>query len=72
MPNMDFSYRNNKGKRVSGAAAFAHYVFTEKGGIQEYNDEIGMEYIKAFVKQNSDDINNGIIRKAKRKLFKVI
>lgn len=72
MAKMDFSYHNKNGKRVSGSAAFSHYVFTEKGGIQEYNDEIGMEYIKAFVKQNSDTINNGIVKNAKKKLFKII
>ena len=42
----DFSYVNQNGKRVSGSAAFNHYVYTEKGGVQNYNDEVGMEYLK--------------------------
>lgn len=69
---LDFSYINHNGKRVSGAAAFNHYVYTEKGGIQNYNDEIGAAYITEFVKQHSDIINEGIIKKAKKSRFKVI
>ena len=42
---LDFSYLNDSGKKVSGAAAFNHYVYTEKGGVQGYNDEVGAEYV---------------------------
>lgn len=68
----DFSYVNQNGKRVSGSAAFNHYVYTEKGGIQNYNDEVGMEYLKEFVRQNSDIINEGLARKARKSRFKAI
>lgn len=59
-------YKNEKDKRVNGAAALAHYIFTVKGGLQEYHDEIGEAYISAFVKANSDIINDGLARKAKK------
>ncbi len=68
----DFSYVNQNGKRVSGSAAFNHYVYTEKGGIQNYNDEVGMEYLKEFVRQNSDIINEGLARKARKSRFKAV
>ncbi len=68
----DFSYVNQNGKRVSGSAAFNHYVYTEKVGIQNYNDEVGMEYLKEFVRQNSDIINEGLARKARKSRFKAV
>lgn len=68
----DFSYINKNGKRVSGSAAFNHYVYTEKGGIQNYNDEVGMEYLKEFVRQNSDIINEGLAKKARKSRFKAV
>lgn len=68
----DFSYVNQNGKRVSGSAAFNHYVYTEKGGVQNYNDEVGMEYLKEFVRQNSDIINEGLAKKAKKSRFKAV
>lgn len=67
----DFSYINQDGKLVSGSAAFNHHVFTETGGIQAYNDEVGQEYIQAFIAANSDIINERIVAKAKKKRFKV-
>ena len=70
--NFDFSYINQNGKRVSGAAAFNHYVYTEKGGIQNYNDEVGTEYIMEFVRQNSAIINKGLAKNAKRSHFKAV
>lgn len=72
MGNIDFSYTNKKGKRVSGSAAFNHHVYTEMGGIQNYNDSVGAEYIKAFINANSDSINDNIVKNAKRKKFKVV
>ena len=68
----DFSYVNENGKRVSGSAAFNHYVYTEKGGVQNYNDEVGMEYLQEFVRQNSDIINEGIAKKARKSRFKAV
>lgn len=69
---IDFSYLNKRGQRVSGAAAFNHYVYTEKGGIQEYNDEVGAEYISQFIRENSDVINEGLEKKARRSRLKVV
>lgn len=68
----NFSYINKNGKRVSGSAAFNHYVYTEKGGVQNYNDEVGTEYIREFVRQNSDIINEGLARKARKSRFKAV
>lgn len=68
----DFSYVNEKGKRVAGPPAFLHHVYTEMGGIQEYNDEVGQAYIQAFVEANSDIINEGLAVKARRKRLKVV
>lgn len=62
----DFSYVNENGKLVSGAAAFLHHVYTEMGGIQNYNDAVGAAYITAFVKAHSDDINAELAVQAKR------
>lgn len=72
MGKINFSYTNKKGKCVSGSAAFLHHVFTEKGGIQEYNDSVGAEYINAFIKAHSDAINRNIEKNAKRKNFNVV
>ena len=44
----------------------------KKGGIQEYNDEVGQAYIEAFVKANSDIINEGLAAKARRSRLKVV
>lgn len=72
MKKPDFSYINGNGKKVSGSAAFIHHVFTEKGGIQNYNDSVGEEYVKAFIRANSDIINEGLEKKAKRSRFKAV
>lgn len=69
---LDFSYVNNSGKKVSGAAAFNHYVYTEKGSVQNYNDEVGAEYILQFIRQNSDNINKDIEKKVRRSRIKVV
>lgn len=65
-------YVNKNGKMVRGAAALNHYIHTVKGGIQEYNDEIGAAYISEFVKAHSDIINAGLAQKAKRSRFKIV
>lgn len=65
-------YLNDDGQLVSGAAAFSHHVFTEMGGIQQYNDAVGAEYLKDFIKEHSDAINKNIVKKAQKKRFKVI
>jgi hypothetical protein len=70
--NPDFSYLNSNGKRVSGSAAFNHYVYTEKGSIQKYNDEIGTEYVMEFIRQNSDIINDGLAKKARKNRLKIV
>lgn len=70
--NPDFSYINQNGRRVSGAAAFNHHVYTEMGGIQNYNDEVGTEYVMEFIRQNSDIINDGLTKKAKKNRLKVV
>ena len=72
MGKIDFSYTNKKGKKVSGAAAFNHHVYTEMGGVQNYNDSVGEEYVKAFIRANSDIINDGLEKKAKYNRFKRI
>ena len=63
-------YRNEDGKLVTGAAAFNHYVFTEKGGIQNYHNEIGEAYINHFVNEHSDVVNEKYIKDTRRKKFK--
>lgn len=69
---LDFSYINDSGRKVSGAAAFNHYVYTEKGGVQGYNDEVGTEYIIEFIRQKSDIINEEINKKVRRSRFKIV
>ncbi len=72
MGKPNFSYINDNGKKVSGSAAFNHHVYTEMGGIQEYNDSVGEAYVKEFIRKNSDIINEGLEKKAKRNRFKVV
>lgn len=69
---LDFSYINNNGKKVSGAPAFNHYVYTVKGGVENYNDEVGEQYIKAFISSNSEMINNSLQRNVNKSKFKVV
>lgn len=68
----DFSYFNENGKKVTGCAAFSHHVFTEMGGIRNYNDAVGAKYIQRFVKAHSADINAEIEATAKRRRIKRI
>lgn len=65
-------YHPKQGKRVNGSAALNHYIHTVNGGVQEYNDEIGEAYIKAFVNEHSDIINEGLARKAQKDRFRVV
>lgn len=67
---MDFSYINKNGKRVTGAAAFNHHVFTEKGGIENYNASVGEEYIKEFVKAKTPTISATLERNARKERLK--
>ena len=69
---LDFSYINDNGKKIGGAAAFNHYVYTVKGGVKNYNDEVGEQYIKAFINSNSEVINNSLQRNINRSKFKVV
>lgn len=66
----DFSYINKDGKLVSGAAAFLHHVYTEMGGVQNYNDAVGAAYIASFIKEHSDDINAELAVQARRSRLK--
>lgn len=68
----DFSYINEDGKLVSGAAAFLHHVYTEMGGVQNYNDAVGAAYINEFVKAHSDAINAELAVQARRGRLKRI
>lgn len=65
-------YINKNGKHVNGAASLNHYIHTVKGGVQEYNDEVGAAYISEFVKAHSNAINANLVKKAKRDRFKVV
>lgn len=67
-----YSYINDNGKRVNGAAALNHHIFTTKGGVQNYNDDIGIKYITKFVKEYSDTIHEELAKEAKKDRFKVV
>lgn len=67
-----YPYMNENGKMVYGAAALNHHIFTEKGGLINYHDEIGEAYVKAFIKKVSADVNADLAKKAKRKRFRVV
>ena len=66
-----FAYVNKNGKLVAGPPAFVHYVYTEKGGVQKYNDEVGAAYIQAFINENSDVINEALANKIRRNRIKI-
>ena len=70
--NLDFSYFNSNGKKVSGSAAFNHEVYTIQGGIKNYNVTVGKASIVAFVKENSNYINADIEATSKRKKLKIV
>lgn len=69
---LDYSYINKNGKKVSGAAATSHEIYTVHGGLQNYHDFIGKEYIAEFVNYHSDIINAGIEATSKRNQFKAV
>lgn len=64
-------FTNKHGKRVSGTASFLHYL-KEVGGIKNYNDIIGAEYILAYVKDHSEIIQEGILAQEKKRRFKSV
>ena len=70
--NPDFSYINEKGHKVTGAAATLHEIYTVQGGLKNYNDNIGIEYITEFVHEQSDIIQAGLEKKHRRNQFKVV
>lgn len=70
--NLNYSYTNENGKTVSGAAATLHEIYTVNGGLQNYHDSIGKAYIDAFVNSSSDIINAVIKAASKRKYLKVV
>ena len=70
--DIDFSYLNNEGKRVTGSAAAMHYIYTEKGGVRAYNDEVGSMYVREFIEEHSEAINEAIQAKIRRDRFKVV
>ena len=69
---LDYSYFNKMGKKVSGAAATLHEIYTVHGGLQNYHDYIGETYIASFVNAHSDIINAGIEATSKCNQFKVV
>lgn len=68
----DFSYINDNGKKVSGSASVLHEIYTVYGGIKNYNDYIGAEYISEFIREHSDIINEKIEKNHRRKQLKVV
>lgn len=63
----DFSYINDDGRKVGGTAAVLRKIFTEMGGLQNYNDMVGEQYIKTFI---SDQANAVLDASHKRKQIK--
>lgn len=70
--NLYHPYVNDNGKWVHGIAALNHYIFTTKGGLPNYHDEIGEAYIREFLKVHSPIINAGLAQEAKKSLFTVV
>lgn len=68
----DYSYINEDGKRVTGAAATSHEIYSVHGGVAEYNDYIGETYIREFVKEHSKALQQDIEMDSRRKKWKVI
>ena len=67
----NFSYVNDDGKIVSGAAATLHEIYTNHDGVRDYNDDVGKSYIQEFVKVISEGANADIQAKSKRKNIKI-
>nr|DAG25593.1 MAG TPA: hypothetical protein [Caudoviricetes sp.] len=67
----DFSYINEKGKKVSGAAATLHEIYTNHDGVGDYNNDVGESFLKEFIKLISKTANLDIQAKSKRKNIKI-
>lgn len=72
MDYSNFSYVNDDGKLVSGAAAFLHYVYTVKGGVCNYNNEVGEMFLKTFMQEFAGAINAEIAAQARRSQLKLV
>lgn len=72
MKDPDFSYVNENGKRVSGAPAFVHHVYTEMGGVAEYNEKVGRTYSEEERRLLNERMNEKLERDAKKNRFKAI
>ena len=49
-----------KKKKLAGTAKLLHDVYTVCGGLQQYNDVVGMKYIESLVKAQSNSIQQDI------------
>ncbi len=49
-----YSYVNDNGKPVNGAAATQHLVYTVFGGVKEYNKAV----IRTYEKQKAQELKN--------------
>ena len=73
MSKADFSYVNKDGKLVKGTAATIHHIYTEMGGIDNYNEAVATEAIKKALESGLlDEINKALTKNAKKKRFKKI
>ncbi len=68
----DYRFINKDGKLVAGPASVLHQIYSVKGGLQEYNDWVGEEYIKAFIRQNSEEVNDELEAEARRNQLKLV
>lgn len=68
----DYRFKNKDGKLVAGPASVLHQIYSVKGGLQEYNDWVGEEYIKAFIRQNSEEVNDELEAEARRSQLKLV
>ncbi len=68
----DYRFINKDGKLVAGPASVLHQIYSVKGGLQEYNDWVGEEYIKAFIRQNSEEVNDELEAEARRSQLKLV
>lgn len=67
----DFSYINEKGKRIFGTAATLHEIYTNHNGVSDYNDDVGESYLREVVKSISENANQDIQAKSKQKNIKI-
>ena len=68
----DYRFINNDVKLVAVPASDLHQIYIVKGGLQEYNDWVGEEYIKAFIRQNSEEVNDELEAEARRSQLKLV